>query len=226
MGPRPFGRGRQSAGDLIRPMVSLQWGRDLSVAEGKKLHHAVRDQYLASMGPRPFGRGRTRAIASYSLRWSASMGPRPFGRGRYGSALTTIQPACFNGAATFRSRKAAGIPSTLPSKCPLQWGRDLSVAEGARQAAMYEEGLELQWGRDLSVAEGSYPMAERPYGIQLQWGRDLSVAEGARRRAYSRCRVRLQWGRDLSVAEGSRPLRRGPAAGLASMGPRPFGRGR
>ena len=37
----------------------------------------------------------------------------------------------------------------------------------------------LQWGRDLSVAEGHYCASMTYQGPPLQWGRDLSVAEGA-----------------------------------------------
>ena len=61
----------------------LQWGRDLSVAEG------WRD-----------GQGR--------------------GAGGVG----------FNGAATFRSRKAQAGDAWVAGDMALQWGRDLSVAEG------------------------------------------------------------------------------------------------
>ena len=59
------------------------------------------------------------------------MGPRPFGRGRHDE------------------------PEPLSMAIwTLQWGRDLSVAEGSRSIAAREDGESLQWGRDLSVAEG------------------------------------------------------------------------
>ena len=38
----------------------LQWGRDLSVAEGLRLPARAGSNTRASMGPRPFGRGRQR----------------------------------------------------------------------------------------------------------------------------------------------------------------------
>ena len=38
---------------------------------------------------------------------------------------------------------------------PLQWGRNLTVAEGAEFAAMPLSEQMLQWGRNLTVAEGA-----------------------------------------------------------------------
>ena len=132
MGPRPFGRGRpvwpagtirslpgfngaatfRSRKGQHSPSINrteaplLQWGRDLSVAEGAQAEHGVRRPVPASMGPRPFGRGRAGVarvsneewklqwgrdlsvaegapwVPGYSMWGCASMGPRPFGRGR------------------------------------------------------------------------------------------------------------------------------------------------
>ena len=39
----------------------------------------------------------------------------------------------------------------------LQWGRNLSVAEGPESPPLIREIQRLQWGRNLSVAEGSRP---------------------------------------------------------------------
>ena len=36
----------------------------------------------------------------------------------------------------------------------LQWGRNLTVAEGARVLCRGGGGRKLQWGRNLTVAEG------------------------------------------------------------------------
>ena len=111
----------------------------------------------------------------------------------------------------------------------LQWGRDLSVAEGAGAAIMPGAqagsfngaatfrsrkghrpgngpgaGAGLQWGRDLSVAEGLDVDADNVAAFVLQWGRDLSVAEGGEILRTRSKPTSLQWGRDLSVAEGGR----------------------
>ena len=132
MGPRPFGRGR-----MVKHMTGilavdvLQWGRDLSAAEGR--------------------RG--------DVRWSYQQG--------------------FNGAATFRPRKARNPRGRRPRPIRLQWGRDLSAAEGVPQVAgRLDVRRKLQWGRDLSAAEGFPGGGGRPVHVRLQWGRDLSAAEG------------------------------------------------
>ena len=134
MGPRPFGRGRgtirrpgggRSGGGFNgaatfrsrkasyttrgRSTSPLQWGRDLSVAEGRGGGPPIPPCRKASMGPRPFGRGRVGIAGGVLFQLVASMGPRPFGRGR-------AQPP--------------GIPRLFLKR--LQWGRDLSVAEGSR----------------------------------------------------------------------------------------------
>ena len=131
------------------------------------------------------------------------MGPRPFGRGR------------------------TNTPKSSGGAWLLQWGRDLSVAEGIRDKPDGRAPTELQWGRDLSVAEGLDCKDDNTCKGLLQWGRDLSVAEGAASTARARGRpgfngaatfrsrkaadwsradrreYELQWGRDLSVAEGT-----------------------
>ena len=203
MGPRPFGRGRPSPRHSPRhnPSASMgprPFGRGRE-STGRTLTTCIR----ASMGPRPFGRGRRRNIQYFFQLIHASMGPRPFGRGRprrprAGSPAS----ACFNGAATFRSRKESAGRISGGREAMLQWGRDLSVAEGVISTMRLCTATLLQWGRDLSVAEGVYVE-----GAQ--------AAEGL-----------LQWGRDLSVAEGAGIAASGPRSARASMGPRPFGRGR
>ena len=39
--------------------------------------------------------------------------------------------------------------------------------------------VSLQWGRNLTVAEGSWTAAAARAAASLQWGRNLTVAEGA-----------------------------------------------
>ena len=58
------------------------------------------------------------------------MGPQPFGCGRYNLPACRYTALCFNGAATFRLRKAARVMEWEYSHAWLQWGRNLSVAEG------------------------------------------------------------------------------------------------
>ena len=109
MGPRPFGRGRYHFFAYPHKKTLLQWGRDLSVAEG------------------------TIARISGGLSRGASMGPRPFGCGRPLPHRTRSTRRCrFNGAATFRSRKVQTKKDLKRELLELQWGRDLSVAESRR----------------------------------------------------------------------------------------------
>ena len=228
MGPRPFGRGRVLTLAVRAPHLALQWGRDLSVAEGfRPLEAAVRNasfngaatfrsrkavalvalgcaDHLASMGPRPFGRGRAEYNRRQIEHYAASMGPRPFGRGRLPSRM--------------------GLPRTPQ----LQWGRDLSVAEGGVRhgqapglLSCFNGAATFRSRKDpkmhlLPSVQSCASMGPRPFGR----GRTRSGLTSLESEL-------LQWGRDLSVAEGGhRRRQRGAGPHLASMGPRPFGRGR
>ena len=84
----------------------------------------------------------------------------------------------------------------------------------------------LQWGRNLSVAEGIVRRAQGNIPVLLQWGRNLSVAEGCLLPSWSARLPKLQWGRNLSVAEGVLYCRGQTPGPVASMGPQPFGCGR
>ena len=75
------------------------------------------------------------------------------------------------------------------------------------------------------AAEGGVYAAVRHVRESRQWGRDRMAAEGeAPARAPLAMGLR-QWGRDRMAAEGCKPPGLAPW-GLASMGPRPDGRGR
>ena len=209
-------------------MHELQWGRDLSVAEGPAARCHVRHAPRASMGPRPFGRGRSTIVQN-----------------------TDRRGARFNGAATFRSRKGGGGVDGIPpidraSMGPRPFGRGRG-----------EKGIPRRPNRQASMGprpfgRGRHGRATRCAGCgrrfngaatfrsrkaktmrpiwqsrsALQWGRDLSVAEGNCKICHIGPRNRLQWGRDLSVAEGIDWPASAASNSFASMGPRPFGRGR
>ncbi len=90
MGPRLDSRGNRLNGTRCGICwTSLQWGRDLIVAE--TLWGAVRgtQQKLASMGPRLDSRGNYRRAAESAKDWSASMGPRLDSRGNMAGILVT-----------------------------------------------------------------------------------------------------------------------------------------
>ena len=112
------------------------------------------------------------------------------------------------------------------AKAALQWGRNLTVAEGlqaerkrthalasmgpqldscGRRNPMTDADLDhrLQWGRNLTVAEGANMAVSIAPWVKLQWGRNLTVAEGRVTDDLGIYREMLQWGRNLTVAEGS-----------------------
>ena len=62
-------------------VAALQWGRDLTDADGHCDDRRRARQRGASMGPRPNGRGWNRMKSDMMLFNLASMGPRPNGRG-------------------------------------------------------------------------------------------------------------------------------------------------
>ena len=51
--------------------------------------------------------------------------------------------------------------------------------------------LALQWGRNLTVAEGAEAGQTQRTTEVLQWGRNLTVAEGSKRRPRPRARIRF-----------------------------------
>ena len=155
------------------------------------------------------------------------MGPRPFGRGRTVPASPkTRSSERFNGAATFRSRKDVGGARWAHTHWSLQWGRDLSVAEGLRIIKKDDPEFLLQWGRDLSVAEGVLTPSPSRRLVRFNGAATFRSRKGLGRgrrhgffrasmgpRPFGRGRIqklagtstvlKLQWGRDLSVAEGT-----------------------
>ena len=229
-------------------IVSLQWGRDLSVAEIQVIPNIEGRQIgfngaatfrsrkyrspskancspLASMGPRPFGRGNVVLQEGALLQRAASMGPRPFGRGNGAwKAYCDAVPGASMGPRPFGRGNIRPISrrEAMPdaSMGPRPFGRGNAETWNA-----YALAYRLQWGRDLSVAEMSSAFSKASWKISLQWGRDLSVAEILPRLRELRD--------DLLASMGPRPFGRGNGraqadmrlACRASMGPRPFGRG-
>ena len=152
MGPQPFGCGRAQIGRIVvvRRRV-LQWGRNLSVAEGAQPRHRFSDGRGASMGPQPFGCGRDgqhkkmaapwssfNGAATFRLRKAWTCSQRPYKTLGFNGAATfrlrkglafsrrRIAPLGFNGAATFRLRKGTlivgSLTETLASMGPQPFG--------------------------------------------------------------------------------------------------------
>ena len=86
-------------------------------------------------------------------------------------------------------------------------------------------GSPLQWGRDRMAAERRVELVARALWVELQWGRDRMAAERTYASLASGVSERLQWGRDRMAAERGLWGDAVPQVDLASMGPRPDGRG-
>ena len=117
-------------------------------------------------------------------------------------------------------RKGVDYGFAPPDIIMLQWGRNLTVAEGVGLNVSDEFLPRLQWGRNLTVAEGGQartrgaPARGASMGPQLDsCGRVVRV--GGRVLKF----MWLQWGRNLTVAEGGTQCRVGAQACDASMGP-------
>ncbi len=137
MGPRLVSRGkRRYACGRQRWRTTLQWGRDLLVAERWIFSRREGCPDGTSMGPRLVSRGKgDRPVDRRSGR-RTSMGPRLVSRGK-----TTIAPVA-------------------EERLLLQWGRDLLVAERRSLRGRHASRQRLQWGRDLLVAESEDLAAE------------------------------------------------------------------
>ena len=185
MGPRPFGRGRGGQGAApVSRKVKLQWGRDLSVAEGAWRPRANNHLRRGFNGAATFRSRKAKTWSACSAGPRASMGPRPFGRGRNVLIGRRARPPHgFNGAATFRSRKVPkaihNVRSHQASMGPRPFGRGRNrVYRGARAGRTASMGPR-PFGRGRCM-ETIQPMLSMHL---LQWGRDLSVAEGLWRAA-------------------------------------------
>ena len=141
-------------------MGTLQWGRDLSVAETWVCVEVELRIGSASMGPRPFSR---RDIAQ-SLGVSESNLSLQWGRDlSVAETRTLLSPISlpgpgFNGAATFQSQRQFTLGGLS-----WEWERFNGAATFQSQRPGYASRLNfvsavLQWGRDLSVAETAWTL--------------------------------------------------------------------
>ena len=109
--------------------------------------------------------------------------------------------ARFNGAATVRSRIDALHAAGGMTDRMLQWGRDRQVADRPGAPTNLQGSAGLQWGRDRQVADRPGAPTNLQGSAGLQWGRDRQVAD-----------------RRFADVTGAWQF-------VASMGPRPSGRG-
>ena len=132
----------------------------------------------ASMGPRLGSRGKVWDRTGNPAGRVASMGPRLGSRGKApGSPSPAVPCPCFNGAATWKSRKA---PIFLFGQCNLDSFNGAATWK-SRKAAFFAvrsfprvsfNGAATWKSRKVVLACCLWGFHER-----LQWGRDLEVAE-------------------------------------------------
>ena len=134
--------------------------------------------------------------------------------------------ASFNGAATFQPRKATQRDTRYSGTATLQWGRDLSVAESSaagrpcvRRRRCFNGAATFQSRKGRAVDRACTSRTRFNGAATFQSRKAVTD----RRHACQDPR-QLQWGRDLSVAESSAAI--GIVRRAASMGPRPFSRGK
>ena len=153
------------------------------------------------MGPRPRGRGIDEEFSKIAGYLIASMGPRPRGRG-------------------------IEHPVELPQFFgPLQWGHDRAVVEFCSTSGGENVPLLASMG-PRPRGRGIMPKPWRPLpASRLQWGHDRAVVELLPGITTFPSSVMLQWGHDRAVVELAGPSVAAVCDGVASMGPRPRGRG-
>ena len=136
------------------------------------------DASVASMGPRLFSRGNTarhsRSGRIPKLQWGRDFSVAEIDTRR---ASSDGCGTCFNGAATFQSRKYERLCQRRNPDGLLQWGRDFSVAEMQRQRHGRLMARIASMGPRLFSRGNRASEAAIKFSTELQWGRDFSVAE-------------------------------------------------
>ena len=194
MGPQLDSCGRIARAAGTASFTMLQWGRNLTVAEGPGRRQVGRPAD-ASMGPQLDSCGRMERRRPSPRAARASMGPQLDSCGRGSS-----QPE-------------------LVLEIELQWGRNLTVAEGGAARPQTGAAPDASMGPQLDSCGRACSCPGAPHKRDmLQWGRNLTVAEGAcGERVVGKALASM--GPQLDSCGRRRPGRRGPRRLLASMGP-------
>ena len=229
--PLQWGRAQEDAettstAETDITIFKLQWGRAQEDAETGRAGGVLQIPELASMGPRPRGRGD------------------PIPRRRPGAGIS------FNGAAPKRTRRPLEVLAVWSMARSLQWGRAQEDAETGyvnRPGGPVHQASMGPRPRGRGDSRSSVTTAGFAW---LQWGRAQEDAETFTSGSATACPWRRFNGaapkRTRRRGDGIRPAPRNPsfngaapkrtrrhaevldqrrAALLASMGPRPRGRG-
>ena len=155
MGPQLDSCGRTDESGGKENTSTLQWGRNLIVAEGPLPDRALGLLSFTSMGPQLDSCGRGRVARGFFAVVGTSMGPQLDSCGRTLAYVVTLELAT------------------------LQWGRNLIVAEGRRRGRPTKEANATSMGPQLdSCGRGPDHHSDPSPDQKLQWGRNLIVAEG------------------------------------------------
>ena len=184
-------------------MIGLQWGHGLAAVDGRSWRPARRGPCRASMGPRPCGRGRPHQARGVGRPRRASMGPRPCGRGRRGPDAP--------------SRRMAWA-SMGPRPCGR--GRPGDPTGGGRPRERFNGATALRpW-----TARPSRPARATRLGFNGATAlRPWTAPEPVSHQVLNQVRFN---GATALRPWTARYVDRRDGASVASMGPRPCGRGR
>ena len=250
MGPRPCGRGWPCIGNIDELGSNSFNGatalRPWMVA--KNAHLASVDK--ASMGPRPCGSGWPGCRVLDTPAERASMGPRPCGRGWSARAACAGAVPVLQWGHGLAAVDGSTPAHRMYSDSKLQWGHGLAAVVGASAAgpspsargasmgprpcgrgwvgAKSKDGLArvvLQWGHGLAAVVGCAYGLSAECMPSLQWGHGLAAVVGAQTPRHLDPAPWLQWGHGLAAVVGDAVVGAPAFDGMASMGPRPCGRG-
>ena len=161
MEPQLEGCGKSMAAPSSSSIMSLQWSRNLRVAERAAVVMRPRTVLDASMEPQLEGCGKPKRArmddAASSLQWSRNLRVAER-RVRYQRTLTNSV---------------------------LQWSRNLRVAESINIGGRAELGLIASMEPQLEGCGKSVIVRTPPTAVLLQWSRNLRVAESTSSRRPS-----------------------------------------
>ena len=224
MGPQPSSRGNADShsGKHPRTALQLQWGRNLPVAEiwawrirlcalSPRFNGAATFQSRKSRASVPAALAEE--VSATALQWGRNLPVAEMLRNPDDRLRTSLaNEVCFNGAATFQSRKSAERRRELRRRAfrELQWGRNLPVAEMLDYSTRAER-TSASHGR----FNGAATFQSRKFGGDSM--------RGAATACYGNASMGPQ---PSSRGNYSRsPVTCGQAVPSASMGPQPSSRG-
>ncbi len=150
----------------------------------------------------------------------ASMGPQHESCGKQQTARKGLglEAASMGPQHESCGKPTSGTPSCSPRR-PLQWGRNMRVAESRGGPNVHVAGDAASMGPQHESC-GKFPEDDpSKQEEELQWGRNMRVAERPAGVPWAPGGTWLQWGRNMRVAESNPPAPCVDGKDHASMGP-------